>query len=199
MISRYTQLAAPLIGLLIVLSSCYLPAEFRSDVHIERSGEYRISYRGNLIHAGLLRTLAGGELDAADEPEKVAAIERDLARDPAFAQVTYLGGATFAVIYDRRGNIYRHRYFTFVRQNSLILSIGYVEESGEITVRGGAVPSSYHQQLTELGYQVRGELRVTTDMVVKDNNADQVIGDEGTTYLWLFRAIDDPPARLVIG
>lgn len=138
MMTRYTRLAAAVTGLLLVLSSCYLPAEFH------------ISYHGNLIHAGVLSTLADGEVDADDEAEKVAAIERDLARDPAFATVKYLGRATFAVTYDRRGNIYRPRYFTFVRQNSLILSISYVETNAEITVAGGAVPSSHHQQLTDL-------------------------------------------------
>ena len=199
MMTRYTRLAAAGIGLLFVLSSCYLPAEFRSDIHISRNGEYRISYHGNLVHAGLLSTLADGELDTDDEAEKVAAIERDLARDPAFAKVKYLGRATFAVTYDRRGNIYHHRYFTFVRQNSLILSIAYVEDNAEITVAGGAVPSSHHQQLTELGYQVRGELRITTDMDVKDHNATEVIRDEATTYLWLFRDVADAPARFVIG
>ncbi len=64
---------------------------------------------------------------------------------------------------------------------------------------GGAVPKSYHEQLLAIGYRVRGELRVVTNGAVSDHNATQVVRDAETTYVWIFRNIDDPPARLIIG
>ena len=160
----------------------------------------RVPIAVEAYHGGLLRQLANAELDEDEEAETIDAIERDLARDPAFTAVEYRGNATFTVRYERRGNFYRHRYFTFVRHNSRVVSLGYVEEEETITVKGGAIPSSYHEQLTALGYQVNGELRITTDLDVKDHNATEVIrDDQGTTYLWIFRSIADPPARLVMG
>ena len=194
--SRYARACA----LCLAFAGCYLPSEFRGELHISRSGDYRFVYEGDLVHGGLLRQLANAELDEDEQAETIDAIERDLARDPAFTAVEYRGNATFTVRYERRGNFYRHCYFTFVRHNSRVVSLGYVEEEETITVKGGAIPSSYHEQLTALGYQVNGELRITADLDVKDHNATEVIrDDQGTTYLWIFRSIADPPARLVMG
>ena len=50
-----------------------------------------------------------------------------------------------------------------------------------------------------IGYRVRGELRVVTNGPVRDHNANQVLSDPEPTYIWIFRNIDDPPARLIIG
>ena len=149
--------------------------------------------------SGLLQKLADGDLDAEDEAEKVAAVERDLGRDSAFNRIEYRGGGVFAVRYARRENIHRHRHTTFVSQNSRVVSVSYIEDEKTIKVLGGAVPKSYHEQLLAIGYSVRGELRVVTNGAVIDHNATQVLREPETTYIWIFRSIKDPPARLIIG
>ena len=185
--------------LAFVLTGCYLPGEFTAEVRIDRaSGEYELRYVGEFIDSGLLQKLAEGALDADEESEKVAAVKRDLRRDRAFSSIEYRGGGVFDVRYAWRGNIFRHRQFTFVRPNSRIVTISYVEEEDTIKVLGGAVPISYHEQLLALGYRVRGELRVITDGAVSDHNATQVLSEPETSYIWIFRSIDDPPARLII-
>ena len=189
-----------LAALCVALAGCYLPGEFAAEIRIDaESGAYEVRYEGELIDSGILQKLADGALEADDEAEKVAAAERDLGRDRAFSDIEYGGGGVFAVRYARRGNIHRHRHTTFVSQNSRIVSISYIEDEDTIKVLGGAVPKSYHQQLLAIGYGVRGELRVVTDGAVIDHNATQVLREPETTYIWIFRRIDDPPARLILG
>ena len=186
--------------LAVALAGCYLPGEFTAEGRIDRaSGEYELRYVGEFIDSGILQKLAAGTLDADEEAEKVANVERDLRRDRAFTSIEYRGGGVFDVRYAWRGNIFRHRQFTFIRPNSRIVTISYVEEEDTIKVLGGAVPSNYHEQLTAIGYSVRGELRVITNGDVIDHNATQVAREPETSYIWIFRSIADPPARLIIG
>ena len=189
-----------LAALCVALAGCYLPGEFIAEIRIDAgSGAYEVRYDGELIDSGLLQKLADGALDAEDESDKVGAVERDLGRDRAFSAIAYRGGGVFAVRYARRGNIRRHRHTTFVSQNSRIVSISYIADEDTIKVLGGAVPKSYHEQLLAIGYGVRGELRVVTNVAVSDHNATQVVREPETTYIWIFRSIKDPPARLIIG
>jgi hypothetical protein len=188
------------LALAVAVAGCYVPGEFTAKIRIDaETGAYTLAYDGELIDSGLLQKLAEGALDADDEADKVAAATRDLARDRGFTGIEYRGGGVFAVRYARQGNIHQHRYSTFVSQNSRIVSISYIADDEIIKVLGGAVPSSYHEQLLAIDYGVRGELRVVTSGAVIDHNATKVLGGPETTYIWIFRSIDDRPARLIIG
>jgi hypothetical protein len=183
-----------------MLAGCYLPGTFTAEIRIDAgSGAYELRYDGELLDSGLLQKLAEGSLDADEESEKAAAASRDLGRDSAFSSIEYRGAGVFDVLYARRGNIRRHRHTTVVSQNSRVVSISFIEDDNVIEVLGGAVPKSYHEQLLAIGYRVRGELRVVTNGAVSDHNANQVLNDPEPTYIWIFRNIDDPPARLIIG
>lgn len=189
----------PILLLVLLLAGCYLPSQFNLDVRIGADGSYTVSYVGRLADSGLFVGLKKGDIDAAEEAERVERAKRDLARDPGFSTVTYVGEGFFEVRYEAAGNIFEDRTFTFVNGGSKILSISYVNKSNTLTLRGGTVPVNYQDRLESLDFTLEGQLRVITDANVLDHNAAQISGEGEKTYLWVLRALDAPTPKIVIG
>ena len=188
---------ASLAVLVLVLGGCYLPSNFKAEIVINREGDFRMSYVGEFSDSTILTKLAADDLTVEEEDERVETLFRDLSRDPSFTQIVYIGNAVFEVTYDARGNIYFDKTLTFVRTSDRIVTLAYVEKTKEITMRGGTVPINFRDRLLALGYDMNGELRLTTDAEVIDHNATEGTGDdEQKTYLWVIQSMNDPPPNL---
>lgn len=182
------------------LAGCYLPSQFKVDVRIGDNGSYSVSYVGRLAETSLLAGLTDGTMGAAKEAERVETVKKDLARDSGFRAVEYIGKGFFEVKYQKSGNIFTDKTLTFVNGNSQIISIAYVEETNTLTVRGGSVPVNFRDRLEKLGFVPEGEMRIVTDAIVLEHNAEQVSGGEGEkTYSWTLRSLDAPTPKIVIG
>jgi hypothetical protein len=181
------------------LGGCYLPSNFKAEIVINREGDFRMSYVREFSDLTILTKLAADDLTVEEEDERVETLFRDLSRDPSFTKIVYIGNAVFEVTYDARGNIYFDKTLTFVRTSDRIVTLAYVEKTKEITMRGGTVPINFRDRLLALGYDMNGELRLTTDAEVIEHNATEVTGDdEQKTYLWVIQNMDDPPPKLII-
>ena len=61
--------------------------------------------------------------------------------------------------------------------NSVLFSISYLKDSGQVTMRGTMVKKNDAKRLTEMGLGIDGELRVKTDGRVVDHNATKKTKD----------------------
>ena len=184
----------------LVLGSCYIPTRFDVEVAIARDGTYSLSYNGILSHAGLVPGFMPKALNPEEIAQRVRGIQADLERDPAFQVVEFIGNSEFRVVYFKTGNIYEQNSVTFVRTDSDILSISYVHDTGEITVRGAAVPDAQKQWVVDAGLNTIGEIRVITDARVLEHNAKGVVPSEGgVEHVWIIRDVNSPSVLLIIG
>lgn len=184
--------------LLAVLAGCYVPNQFKSEIRIGRTGGYAMTYEGELIYAPLFEEISKGGLTPKDAAEKVAAVERDLTRDPAFKEIRNLGKGRFLVKYEQQGVLDGNQLISFVRRNAPIISIKSTE-NGMIAVYGAAIKPSDAQRLTQVGIDMAGEFRVTTDARVLEHNASAVRAyGPYTIYIWRIDNPLSPTPKLVI-
>ncbi len=168
MIRRLPRLLAALllVAALPVLSSCYVPDEFRAEIRIARNGDFSLDYKGVLTWAPLYKEIVSGKVSGAEAQEKIELIRRDLQRDDQFTSIRSMGRGQFAVTYHRTGNFVANPgMVTFVRRNSRILSID-ARPDGSVKVFVETPNMDKARPLAEAGLLVRGSLRVISNMRV---------------------------------
>lgn len=181
--------AALLIAVLPVLSSCYVPDEFAAEIRIARNGDYSLTYNGVLTWAPLYMQIVRGEVTGDAVQDKIEAIRRDIKRDPQFTSVRSMGRGQFAVQYKRTGNyVATPGMVTFVRRNAKIFNIDARDE-GSVTVYAETPNIDKARPMAEAGLLVRGTLRVISDMrVVDPGNPTAVYSDKDSdwkVYDWI--------------
>jgi len=182
-----------------LLSSCYVPDQFRAEIRMMRNGDYSMTYEGVLTWVQLYKDLREGKLRGQAARDKIEIIRRDLARDTQFTEVRSLGTGQFFVKYKRTGNLAtKAGLITFIRRNARILDIDS-RPGGKVTVKAHTPNMDKAKPLAEMGLLVRGSLRVMTDMrlmgrhnataVYEDPNSDFVVYDwilDGTRPVYPF-------------
>jgi hypothetical protein len=187
------------LGLLLVLSSCYIPDKFRSELRLSRYGDYSISFQGDLLYVPILHEYAEGRLN---DPVEAAAheenIRRDLVRDIAFQKIEPKGRGRYSVKYERQGRLGQVQLVALIRRDARMLALRSVE-NGAILIAANSIKPSDAQAMAELGLGMEGEFRVTTDANVVQNNATTV-RDFGKyrVYVWQIENALSPMPHLVI-
>jgi hypothetical protein len=182
--------------MLVLLSACYLPDKFRTEIRLAKDGSFALSYYGDLIYAPLYSDLLNDKLSAKESEERVASVIRDLKRDSNFKEIVNKGKARFGVRYERQGRVDGTALATFIRRNVRILSIeGHPD--GTLTVSGSTIPSGEGQKLNQLGVSLQGEVRVVTDAAVIEHNASEVrpFGPYNV-YIWNIENALSPSPKL---
>ncbi len=186
------------VGLLALLAACYLPNHFRSEIRLGPTGDYALSFYGELIWAPLYRDIRQGHLSKSEIAVKTEEIRRDLARDSNFKKIEPMGDGSFKVSYEREGRLLASDMVTFVRRNAIILAIRATPD-GLLTVNGNTLKPSDAQTATTMGLDVRGEFRVTTDGLVKEHNATMVKPfGRAFVYIWTIENAFSPAPHLVM-
>jgi hypothetical protein len=181
---------------LLLLVSCYLPDHFKSEVRLGSTGDYAISFYGDLIWAPLYKEIVEGTLSASQIAEKIAAIKRDMVRDPAFKSVDSAGNGRFHVVYQREGKLQATDLVTFVRRNSIILQL-HATPDGRVALDGNTIKPADANQATLLGMSVEGEFRLITDAQVLSHNASKVTLYQGyPVYIWTIENAFSPAPHL---
>ncbi len=183
--------------LLVVLSACYLPMEFRAEIRVGANGQFWLDYRGSMVRLPLYKELREGKLTRAEERDKVLAVLKDLRRDPGFERLQYQGNGIFQVVYKRQGSLKDTPYVTFVRQNSRMMSLA-LTENGLVTFEGTSIADPRAEQLRDMGLSINGVVGVVTDAAVRRQNAQEVrdAGEGVFTYLWFIRSFNAPMPQL---
>ena len=203
--SRFAWRAVTRVGLLasaaLVLASCYLPVRFDSEITVDRAGYYDLKFDGYLADVTLYQGLVEGKITPEQETEKIAVIERDLTRDTDVKEFEYFREGHFRIKWERAGDLLKAKTVTFLRRNELILQLKYVENSGYIVLEGKSIRKENRQQLADMGLSMQGQIRVKTDMKVKDSNATSTKPDPTdkrfTWLVWDIAGVMSPTPRAI--
>ncbi len=185
-----------LLGLLVLLTGCYLPDRFELNINIEPDGDYAFQYKGDLISVNFLRKI-GAETVEGDDEDEIDVYRSDLQRDSGFKNVSYLGQARYRVDYARQNNIFKYANFSFVRRNGAFLVMKRNAE-GLITLEGSRPQKRYRDELTAKGFKTRGVVRVWTSARVLDHNANQVQQGNPSMYVWNIEDINQEMPNMII-
>lgn len=175
----------------LLLSSCYIPDKFRSELRLSKYGDYSLTYKGDLMHAPILDDYRKNKVKPENEAERQENIRRDLARDIAFRKIEAKGKGRFAVEYERVGRLGKVQLTSLIRRDARLISLRSME-NGTIIVKANAMKPSDAQILAELGLNMEGEFRITTDGNVVKHNATQV-KPFGTSKVYIWK-IENPLA-----
>ena len=159
--------------LLPLLSSCYVPDKFRSELRLSRYGDYALSFDGNLTYAPILFDYQKGTITADNEEERNNNIYNDLIRDKAIKSAKRVGKGTFAVKYERMGRLGLSQQSTILNRNARMLTLKS-EPNGMIFIRGASIRPVDAQNMAKYNIGLSGEFRVTTDANVLNHNANEV-------------------------
>ncbi len=181
---RSTRRLLAVLCLLPLLSSCYVPDQFRAEIRIARNGDYSMTYDGVLTWVQLYMDLRSGKLSGKAAQDKIEIIRRDLARDTQFTNIRSLGNGQFAVTYKRTGNLAtRAGLITFIRRNARILEIDS-RPDGKVTVKANTPNMDKARPLAEAGLLIRGSLRVMSELrLMGQHNATAVYKDPNTDWI----------------
>lgn len=196
-------------ALILALSGCYLPSEFKAEIRINALGDYSMMYVGDLVYAPLYEDAVQGKLSAAEIKEKTEILIRDLQRDkvydpvknvtttvPHFREVVSKGMGRFHVRYEREGWLDERDTVNFVRRNAVIISLR--AKDGVISIAVPGLSAADGQRLTGLGLEVKGELRVVTNADILSHNASQIrpLGAY-KVYIWKIESALSPSPHMV--
>lgn len=185
-------------AVMFVLSSCYVPDKFKSELRLSKYGDWALAYEGELVWAPILHDYADGKITPENEGERHENLYNDLNRDPGFKAVERSGKGRFKVRYERMGRLGTTQLSALPRRDTRILGLKS-NEDGSIFVTGNGVKSSDAARMAELGIGMVGEFRVTTNAKVLHHNSYDVRPFGAyTVYVWKLENPLSPSPRLVI-
>ena len=169
---------------LLLLSSCYIPDKFKSELRLSRYGDYSLSFKGDLMWAPILDDYRKGKVTPENEADKINNILKDLVRDIAVKKAVSKGKGRFAVEYERTGRLGQVQLISLLRRDARLLSMRS-SENNAIVIHGNSMKPSDAQILAEMGLNMEGEFRITTDANVVEHNATSVkpFGN-ARVYIW---------------
>jgi hypothetical protein len=180
------------------LAACYLPNNFRSEIRMGRTGDFALSFYGELVWAPLYRDIQNGKFTSEQLPKEIELIRQDLVRDPGFKVVESLGQGRFKVEYERQGRLKPSDEVTFVRRNAIILLMKATPD-GRVTINGAGIKPSDAKTITDMGLAMKGQFDIITDGLVKETNATRVEPfQQYQRYVWVVDGPFSPPAHFVM-
>ncbi|RAU22542.1 hypothetical protein CU669_07580 [Paramagnetospirillum kuznetsovii] len=182
----------------LLLSSCYIPDKFKSELRLSKYGDYSLTFKGDLLWAPILDDYRKGKITPENEPEKIANIKKDLSRDIAVRKIDSRGRGRFTVEYERTGRLERVQLIALLRRDARLLAMRSME-NGAIAIHANAMKPSDAQIMAEMGLNMEGEFRITTDANVVEHNATEVRPfGKAKVYIWKVENPLSPMPHLVM-
>jgi hypothetical protein len=177
------------------LAACYLPNAFKAEIRLGKTGDFALAFYGELVWAPLYRDIQNGKYSSEEIPKQIELIRRDLARDKNFKTIESLGQGRFKVEYQREGRLAASQEVTFVRRNAIIILMKATPD-GRVTVNSAAIKPSDAKTITDMGLAMKGQFRIVTDGLVREQNATRVQPYDQIYQLYIWD-IDGPFAPSV--
>lgn len=194
--ARFITAAA--VVMLGALAACYLPNNFRSEIRMGATGDFALSFYGELIWAPLYRDIQNGKFTSDQLPKEIEEIRKDIVRDPGFKVVESMGQGRFKVEYERQGRLKPSDEVTFVRRNAIILLIKATPD-GKVAINGAGIKPSDAKTITDMGLTMKGQFDIITDGLVTTNNATRVEPFQTyQRYLWVVDGPFSPSVHFVM-
>jgi hypothetical protein len=178
-----------------VLAACYLPNNFKAEVRLGKDGSFALAFYGELVWAPLYRDIQNGKYSSEEIPKQVELIRQDLARDSNFKKIESLGQGRFKVEYEREGRLNASQEVTFVRRNAIIILMRATAD-GRVSINSAAIKPSDAKTIADMGLAMKGQFRIITDGLVKDQNATRSEPYKGIYKLYIWD-VDGPFAPSV--
>ncbi|MBL4692418.1 MAG: hypothetical protein JKY92_03715 [Magnetovibrio sp.] len=185
----------------LMLSSCYIPVKFDSEIEVNRSGYYTMLFDGYLADLTLFNKIMSGEITPKEEKEKVAIIKKDMLRDSKTKDFQYFGKGHFKINWQSEGDLLEAKMVTFLRTNEVIFQLKYVENSGYIVFETKSISKANRKRIKQMGLNMQGQIRFKTDMPIKAHNATYTKKDPNdkrfTWLVWDVKDITGPRPRAI--
>lgn len=183
-----------------LLSSCFIPENFKAYVTLHKDGTYTFTYEGILTYATARAAYVKKQLSAKDEAE-IKKLEKELAKDSSFKKVAYLGAGQFKVAYEKQGKITTPFYF--MGKDSGFFSIRRIKGKNKddlAEIKGFQAGEKERRELKEIDVKINGELKVETNGRVIKHNAKSTPGLFGllSGYKWDIKSAADPAPYMLV-
>lgn len=183
-----------------LLSSCFIPENFKAHVTLHKNGIYTFTYEGILTYATARAAYVKRQLGAKDEAE-IKKLEKEFSKDSSYKKVTYLGGGQFKVVYEKKGKITAPFYF--MGKDSKFFSIRRIKvKNGDdlAEIKGFQTGVKERRELKEIDVKINGELKVETNSHVIKHNAKSTPGLFGllSGYKWDIKSAADPAPYMLV-
>jgi hypothetical protein len=96
--------------LVLMLSGCFLPENFKALVKVGKNGNFSFTYNGNLAYAPALSAIKNGSFGAKDEKTLKEQV-KELKKEPDFKDVQYIGKGRYKVAVEHAGKAGENYYF----------------------------------------------------------------------------------------
>lgn len=190
--------ACLLLALSVLLGGCYLPVRWDAEITVSRYGTYEMIFDGYVANLPLYDGLQKGEIKPAEEREKVEVVRRDMTRDSATKDFSYLGKGLFRMHWEKSGDLTQTAMVTFFRRNQAFLTVKYVRTTGLVTIEGISLSDADIERITAMGLGTDGQLRIRTDARVVESNAPRRSEDIHRFYIWDVKSLQADPPKLVL-
>lgn len=179
--------------LLVALMGCFIPEQFDAKVMVNKDGSYTMAYDGTLTFVMALAAGKKGELNANDE-EMLKREGAQLARQPGFKKVEYLGNGRYKVLFEKSGKPGEPLYF--LNREMKFFAIA-PQRDGTLSVSAILPDKKTMQSFGSLGAKMDGTLTVSVASgakVIKHNAQSQptLFGLVGS-YKWKIKSPDENP------
>ena len=166
---------------LIVLSSCYLPDKYETEINITDEGIIETSFKGKLILIPLFMELK--KTNKKLSKNEIEDLKISLGREPGVREVEYDGAGIFTteIVEKRRlENGLNIHFPSFVK----LLSV--TSNKGTVRLRSPRVDEDFQKQLHEANLGSVGTICIKTNARVVTSNADSEPGLISRCHEWNF-------------
>ncbi|MBL8631393.1 MAG: hypothetical protein JNM81_17290 [Rhodospirillaceae bacterium] len=185
---------------LTLLSSCWLPEQFETEVRFTSLGAYGVTYIGIITYAPLYGKIVRGEISKEDADRQIQQYLKFLKGDSAFKEINSIGSGRFQVKYMKEGQFAGNKQsFNFISRQGAMFRLRTTEDA-KMVLGGSGQALLYADRFEEVGLKMQGLVRVVTDAEVLEHNANFVRQSRTpgfVQYDWRIRSLRDPPPRLI--
>jgi hypothetical protein len=196
---RLWSRALAALACVVLMTSCFVPDRYETEVRVSKDGSYGITFIGILTYAPLYGQIVRGEIDEAHAKDNERRFLETLKRDDGFKEVASLGRGRYQVRYERTGRFAgAHQMVTFVSRQEPMFRVR-TTETGTLEINGSGQGRLYAKRLEEVGLKSQGLFRVVTDAEVTDTNAHFVRKSPAPGYMvydWRVKGFMDIPPHL---
>lgn len=170
-----------LIALCCCLTSCFVPETFTATLNVDKAQNYKFVYDGTIAFGPALGQIKQrGSLLPADEAKlKEGAVELGR-KEPGFKTIEYAGAGRYKVHYEDSGAVQAGKKIFL---NMVEFRVG---PDGRIWILGADIDDKGRQQLSAVDLKLDGQLKITSDLNVVQNNASSTpsLGGLIASYQW---------------
>ena len=179
-------------GLLLSLSSCFLPEDFEVTISVKQDGSYTFQYDGNLVFVMALSAKKEGKLTKEDE-KSLKEQEKKLLESPGFKKAKYIGNARYKVLVEQSGKPGVDYYF--ISKEMSIFSIKG-QSDGSVEIKALQMSAKDLEGLKSVNVTIAGTLSVLLDKGVKviEHNADKA---SPGLYQWRIKNPEKAPFIII--